>query len=180
MPLRRTRASDQKRPLRKRVRLAPREVARAALDDPRREQAPARGRHEVIDDARAPRRFPEDCHVRGIASEGTGVRFHPLERSALVFEPVIARHRMRGILGVELRERKEPERAEAIVHGHDDRARRLREDLPVVFAIAARAEREPAAVKPDEDGKRRARRPLGCPNVERQAVLFRIGRELAA
>jgi hypothetical protein len=79
------------RACRERLGLGDDEIARAGLDDRALEEARAPWGDEVLTDARAARRLPEDGDRLGVSSEGRDVRLDPLQRSPLVEQAKVAR-----------------------------------------------------------------------------------------
>src|SRR4029450_7355001 len=66
--------------------------ASAALGDGPMKQSTARRRHDLQAHARASRRFAEDRDVVRVARERSDVALYPFERSALVFDAIVARY----------------------------------------------------------------------------------------
>ena len=142
-------------------------------------QPAAGGRHQVKAGADSSGRLPEERHVVGIAAEGGDVVSDPTECRSLIGQSIVAARSVSGVFECKCAVREEPERAEAVVGGHDDGV--LLAGKPLAVARGKVRGRCPkvTAMKPDHD--RPSGRPRGgCPNVERQAVLAACGGRASA
>ncbi len=137
--------------------------AQTALADRAREEPLARGRHHVRADADPARRLADDRDVVGIATELGDVVADPLECHALVHEAVVP--------GRSVGVREEAERAEAVVHGHDDHAVIMGEDIALgpVLGLQALTEDESAPMDPDHH-RRVLRHRVGSVHIHDEAV----------
>ena len=116
-----------------------------------------------------------DGHAVGIAAEPRDVVANPSQRGLLVEQTVVARRRVRGILGGEAAVRKEAERPDPVVRRDHDDAALLGESPAVGAGEVGRRVGEPAGVEPDQDRRRLVGRQVSCPDVHEQAV-FDAGR----
>ncbi len=116
------------------------------------------------------RRLADDRHFSRIAAEFVDVASNPLERRHLIEKAVVARGVMRR-LRRQIRMRHIAERADPVVEADEDHAF-LGDVFAAVHRHPAGAEREAAAVDPDDHGQAGAEFGVAArPDVQIQAVL---------